>query len=89
MTLQRWRAVLGYGGLVPFVSLALLLSYSNRLGLIMIAAGLVLAWLLDRFVLFKAEREADWLADFMRLRARLSAVAVLCLLTTLASPASA
>ena len=24
MTLQRWRAVLGYGGLVPFVSLALL-----------------------------------------------------------------
>ena len=152
MTLQRWRAVLGYGGLVPFVSLALLvwltpqpvarflvamqlaygamilcfvgavhwgrslgpdtgrvggatlvwsvlpslwaclallLSYSNRLGLIMIAAGLVLAWLLDRFVLFKAESEADWLADFMRLRARLSAVAVLCLLTTLASPASA
>ncbi|MBU6272537.1 MAG: DUF3429 family protein [Betaproteobacteria bacterium] len=152
MSLVRWRAVLGYGGLVPFVSLALLvwilpkplasflvmmqlvygamilcfvgavhwgrslapdagrigagtlvwsvlpslwaclallLSYANRLGLAMIAAGLVLAWVLDRFVLFRQTPDADWLPAFLRLRTRLTAVAVLSLLATLASPASA
>jgi hypothetical protein len=149
MTLSRWRAVLGYGGLVPFVTLSALvwvaplpvarylvtaqLAYGAVIlgfvgavhwgrslavepgggvaalvwsvlpslwawvalmvdaptGLFMLIGGLVLAWALDRWVLYAPERGSAWHADFLRLRGRLSAVAVLCLLATLAAPASA
>jgi hypothetical protein len=149
MTLSRWRAVLGYGGLLPFVTFTLLiwlapapvarylvfaqtaygaviltfvgaihwgrsltaepgsgagaliwsvlpslwalaaLPVAPRIGLVMLIGGLVLAWALDRWVFFASERGSAWHAEFMRLRGRLSAVAVLCLLATLAAPASA
>jgi hypothetical protein len=149
-----WRRLLGYGGLVPFVGLALAAWFAGpalaprvalaqaqygavilafvgalhwgrglaaeaaavragpgsplvlvwsvlpslwawvalmlplRIALPVLAAGLLLAWRVDRR-LYAADHAQPWHAGFMRLRAQLTLVAVCSLLAVAAAPATA
>ena len=58
-----------------------------RPGLLLLAAGLALAWWVDRR-LYAVDRGLPWHPGFMRLRATLTTVAALALIVTAAAPAA-
>jgi len=58
-----------------------------RPGLLLLAAGLAVAWWVDRR-LYAADRGLPWHPGFMRLRTTLTTVATLALVVTAAAPAA-